>query len=109
MPICINTSASDKDLQDHHGAMRLSIETNPNTAQTIDVYVTNDVADRHAKELSALLPGKRVTLGTMARVKALYVGGKRLKVFDFQTFYTDLTEEQYRSTKIFCSETHTLI
>lgn len=70
------------------------------TGGQLSVYVTADEADSTALKMSMLHPGKRVTLESLARIKAAYIDGKRISLNDYKSFYTNLTEEQYRNTLI---------
>lgn len=70
------------------------------------VYVPTDVVDTVARSLSKLVPTGYVKVTQMARNKAIYVNGERTQVTDYHNFYSDLTEEEYETTKILCSETH---
>ena len=71
-------------------------------------WVPQEEADVRAKELSALHPDKRVTLESMARVKAVYSNGQRTEVNNYNKFYF-LTDEELKATYIRDSVTGELI
>lgn len=73
------------------------------------VYVTQDAADATAVWMSQQFPKGTVKLEKMARIKAVYKNGKRVRVFDYNDFYSNLTPEQYAATKIKDSRTAELL
>lgn len=72
----------------------------------ITLVILRESADFNARRLSQMFPKGRVSLSTMARIKAVYENGERVRTRDFNQFYSNLTEEQYKLTQIMCSKTH---
>lgn len=68
-------------------------------------YVTADEADKTATKMSLMVPNGTVKLTSMCRIKAVYKNGKRLSLFDYKNFYSNLTKEEYKSTLIRDSRT----
>jgi len=99
----------DSENQDYFEHMMEMEIPSVNPLNSVSVYVSNGRADIEARELSKMLPGKTITVKTMCRVKAVYSNGERIRVFDYKDFYSNLTEEQLKSTMIRCSDTSEFI
>ena len=69
------------------------------------VYCTSMKADRVAKIISKQFKDQYVKLSKMARIKALYLNGERIKLNDYHTFYLDLSETQHEATKLYLEDT----
>jgi len=87
-------------------AMVVEIVSDPSKIAMDVVYIPTDVVDVVARNLSKLVPNGCVKVTQMARNKAVYMNGERTSLQDYNDFYSNLTEEEYESTKILCSETH---
>lgn len=98
--------SENQDYVEHMMEMQI-----PSTSllNNVSVYVSNKRADIEARELSKMMPGKSITVRTMSRIKAVYTNGERVRVFDYKDFYSNLTEEQIKSTLIWCSDENKLI
>jgi len=99
----------DSENQDYAEHMMEMEIPSVNPLNNVLVYVSNKRADIEARELSKMMPGKMIRVGTMCRIKAIYSNGERVRVFDYKDFYSNLTEEQIKSTLIWCSEENKFI
>ncbi len=99
----------DSENQDYAEHMMEMEIPSVNPLNNVLVYVSNKRADIEARELSKMMPGKMIRVRTMSRIKAIYSNGERVRVFDYKDFYSNLTEEQIKSTLIWCSEENKLI
>lgn len=99
----------DSENQDYVEHMMEMEIPSVNPLNNVLVYVSNKRVDIEARELSKMMPGKMIRVGTMNRFKAIYSNGERVKVFDYKDFYSNLTEEQIKSTLIWCSDENKLI
>ena len=89
-----------------HATICLEVEKDGSMSAPVVMYVTTADADSTAKKLSTMLgEGYCVKLVLYARIKATYRNGDRLSLNDYRSFYTNLTDEQYASTKIQDSRT----
>jgi len=66
----------------------------------VSFWTTADRADADAKKLSLMMPDATVFVGTLARWKAIYEKGERIKLTDYHDFYSNLSEEEYKATLI---------
>jgi len=71
------------------------------------VYCTSLRADKSAKIISKQFKDQYVTLSKMARIKALYLNGERLKLNDYRDFYVGLSDTQHEATKLYLEDTRT--
>ena len=83
-----------------HNLFSLEVYSNDQVNAPIQLYVTSDRADWEAIKLSKLCPNGYVQLVLMARIKARYKNGIRLWCKDYQEFYSNLDDEQYKNTLI---------
>lgn len=70
----------------------------------IVTYCPSTNADRVAKLISAQFTNHPVKLVKMARIKALYLNGERIKLNDYHDFYLDLSETQHEATKLYLED-----
>lgn len=89
-----------------HNAMSLEIAKDGSMSAPVTMYVTTADADSTALKLSRIFgPEYSIQLTLHARIKAIYRDGIRVRLNDYQSFYTNLADEQYRATKIQDSRT----
>ena len=89
-----------------HNAMSLEIAKDGAMSAPVTMYVTTTDADLTALKLSRLFgPEYNIQLTIHARIKAIYRDGVRVRLNDYQSFYSNLTDEQYNATKIQDSRT----
>ena len=89
-----------------YSLFEIQIEKDGSAGVPMSFFVTAERADYDAKRLSKAMPGYRIALYKAARFKAFYRDGERVgKVTDYRDFYSDLSDEEYNSTKIHDSVT----
>ncbi len=83
------------------------LEVNQPTQSVIEyfsVYCTSMEADKVAKIISKQFKDQYVKLSKMARIKALYFNGERIKLNDYHDFYLGLSETQHAATKLYLED-----
>jgi len=78
-------------------------------ASPITVFITGDRVDSDCVRISAQMPDAEVRICCMARFRATYVNGKRTSLTDMRTFYSNLSDEDYKKTQFSDSRTAELI
>lgn len=73
------------------------------------VFVLAEELDSTCMKLSKLVPESVVDVECLSRIKCTYRNGVRSEVRDMNTFYDNLTEEQYKATQFLCNTTHKLV
>ena len=78
-------------------------------ASPITVFITGDRVDGDCALLSMQMPDSEVRIRCMARFRATYVNGKRTSLTDMRSFYSNLSDEEYRKTQFRDSRSAELI